>query len=393
MSSNWSCILYQQHIVIHCEESDAAYQHFYPLSLLSNYVTKLSHARSTPVISRRVSPARTLKKKFIFPLILDNDPTDSEPDLDSDPQNNIFAYSANIPIQNGNGESSQQTSSSSPSSSSSSSSSSTVSSSSSIIPAPASSDNSNPYPFPPWYPESAHFVRQWWPSLPNIPRVSCTVVLLAAHDPHTHRTRFVLAQHYFRVPLDHMEWNDGLPPAADSHGKRPARADAPPRDAADTAHPARQSTTRERAQDDALMNLWYVSTPFEVVRVLDDTEDDDPDGMTDRPRPLVAVDFGHAVWVEYLDTARGGATAESAVPADGDPKCLRFVTFPPYSDDFVAESGEGGVARAHAEAEVRTLETPAELDLATVETINIDQSQGAIILSDKTGRTFILCYE
>ncbi len=36
------------------------------------------------------------------------------------------------------------------------------------------------------------------------------------------------------------------------------------------------------------------------MRVLDDTEDDDPDGMTDRPRPLVAVDFGHAVWVEYL---------------------------------------------------------------------------------------------
>ncbi len=34
------------------------------------------------------------------------------------------------------------------------------------------------------------------------------------------------------------------------------------------------------------------------------------------------------------------------------------------------------MARAHAEAEVRTLETPAELDLATVETINIDQSQG-----------------
>ncbi len=198
---------------------------------------------------RVVSRLREHSRKSSFsPLIIDNDLTDSEPDLDSDPQNNIFAYSASIPIQNGNGESSQQTSSSSPSSSSSSSSSSTVSSSSSIIPAPASSDNLNPYPFPPWYPESAHFVRQWWPSLPNIPRVSCTVVLLAAHDPHTHRTRFVLAQHYFRVPLDHTEWNDGLPPAADSHGKRPARADAPPRDATDAAHPAqRGAAPRARA--------------------------------------------------------------------------------------------------------------------------------------------------
>lgn len=227
-------------------------------------------------------------------------------------------------------------------------------------------------------------------------------MLLAAHDPHTHRTRFVLAQHYFRVPLDHTEWNDGLPPppAADPHGKRPARGAAPPPDATDAAHPAQRSGTRERAQDDALMNLWYVSTPFEVVRVLDDTEEDDPDGMTDRPRPLVAVDFGHAVWVEYVDTderraARGSGSAEGgipAVPVDGDPKCLRFVTFPPYSDEYIGEGGEDAV-RPHTEAEVRTLETPAELDLATVETINIDQSQGAIILSDKTGRTFILCYE
>jgi len=42
---------------------------------------------------------------------------------------------------------------------------------------------------------------------------------------------------------------------------------------------------------------------------------------------------------------------------------------------------------------VRTLQVPDELDLGLVETINIDQSQGAVILSDRDGKIFILCYE
>jgi hypothetical protein len=45
------------------------------------------------------------------------------------------------------------------------------------------------------------------------------------------------------------------------------------------------------------------------------------------------------------------------------------------------------------EAVVRTLEIPEELDLDVVETINIDQSQGAVILSVKDGKIFILRYE
>ncbi|KAF9476856.1 hypothetical protein BDN70DRAFT_907453 [Pholiota conissans] len=345
MSSNWSCILYQQHIVIHCEESDAAYQHFYPLSLLRTYVTKLTHDHSTPVISRTVPPARTLKKRFSFPLFVEM--TDSEPDLDNDPQDNSYDNS-------------------------------------SIIPAPVNLDNPNPYPFPPWYPESAHFVRQWWPSLPDIPRVSCTVVLLAAHDAQTHRTRFVLAQHYFRVPLDHAQWGDGIYPEIDK-GKAKETEEA---DDEEEQHKKRESSL-EDAQDDALMHLWYVSTPFEVVRVFDNTEENDD---SERPRPLVAVDFGHAVWVEYVETEDDklpGTRVEGV--NDKDPKCLRFVTFPPFSEEYGVDiDRRGSVAK---EAEVRTLETPPELDLGTVETINIDQSQGAIILSDKIGRIFILCYE
>jgi hypothetical protein len=92
---------------------------------------------------------------------------------------------------------------------------------------------------------------------------------------------------------------------------------------------------------------------------------------------------------------------------DGDRsiKALRFVTFPPVRDfdgsfddddnpdeesneesdeEYDKEFARGGI--------VRTLEIPNELDLSSVETINIDQSQGAVILSvDK--KIFILSYD
>lgn len=155
--------------------------------------------------------------------------------------------------------------------------------------------------------------------------------------------------------------------------------------------------TSQSLQDDALMHLWYVSTPFEVVRVFDGTEDED--GAGERPRPLVAVDFGHAVWIEYEDDE--DEEDEDEVGLVEPKKCLRFVTFPPFNDELAYVEGEetskADVTRAaaarQAHAEVRTLETPPELDLGKVETINIDQSQGAVILSDSLGRIFILCYE
>jgi len=138
------------------------------------------------------------------------------------------------------------------------------------------------------------------------------------------------------------------------------------------------------------MHLWYVSTPFEVVRVFDGPEDDDEGGQTERPRPLVAVDFGHAVWIEYVDIDEEQRRNRPDTDPDKDPKRLRFVTFPPFSEDYGVELDRtaGG-----AEGVVHTLPTPDGLHLGQVETINIDQSQGSIILSDKTGRIFILCYE
>ena len=138
------------------------------------------------------------------------------------------------------------------------------------------------------------------------------------------------------------------------------------------------------------MRLWYVSAPFEVVRIQDDADEEEP---VTRPRPLVAVDFGHAVWIEYVETEESRkAVGERDVV--NDPKCLRFVTFPPFSEEYDDVVGEGRQGQVPVPTgQVRTIPHPEELDLGKVETINIDQSQGAVILSDKDGRIFILCYE
>ena len=505
MSSNWSCILHQQHIVIHCEESEAAYQHFYPLSLLRQYMSKLADKDDAPTISCRLPPARTLKKKFIFPPILAYSDSEQEQDqdieaeVDTQPNSPISmnlsprdlnfededrVASGSIPIVNGDSHPIAGPSASiqgmlslvhpfasvsTPSMPSSSSSS--TSSSNTVPQMPPSHENPNPYPFPPWYPESAHFVRQWWPSLPNIPRVSCTVVLLASHDQHTHRTRFVLAQHYFRVPLSRKEWENE---AENARGRPPpsalssaASSSSPSGPSAMPVTDGKQSADRkpviangksqnhhqiqpciEEAEDDALMHLWYVSTPFEVVRVLDSPEEEDDGTFTERPRPLVAVDFGHAVWIEYVDEEmededapltgdmddgdlfeeEDESTVELPLPAppiagasDSDPKRIRFVTFPPFSEDggtgtststtmsdaefaskFLPPPPSATLSvwentyrmnNAFTRGMVHTLPTPPGLQLGLVETINIDQSQGAIILSDKGGKIWILCYE
>ena len=101
----------------------------------------------------------------------------------------------------------------------------------------------------------------------------------------------------------------------------------------------------------------------------------------------LAVDFGHAVWIEFTYPPE----------MDRDEKRLRFVSFPPVTTDRDEMAHGTGRARAAAAASlegvVHTLDIPDELDLDTVETINIDQSQGAIIISVKDGKIFILCYE
>ncbi|KAJ3899834.1 hypothetical protein F5879DRAFT_908209 [Lentinula edodes] len=398
MSSNWSCILFERNIVIHCEDSDAAFQHFYPLTLLESHSRRLKTKRETPTLSGRVTPFESIVKRFTFPA----------PRLHSIRRLTNLNVAGVIPI--------------------------TVIDSQTgaiitVLPQPVvqpststpSNFNPNPFPFPPWYPESAHFVRQWWPTLSNVPRISCTVVLLASHDPITHKTRFVLAQHYFRVPMRCADWVGNATYASGVAATAGSSSSSSSTPVANETTPSIDSHSRVKnnttVEDDA-MRLWYVSIPFEVVCLEDPSpEDEDGDGVQERPRPLVAVDFGHAVWIEYYDqddVEDGKADDDSETATATDPeevgfereessaeqdeireqefqdhKRLRFVTFPPFTDDGRVNDIHGGWGGA----EVRTLEIPPELDLHSVETINIDQSQGAIILSVKQGRIFILCYE
>ncbi|KAJ3766627.1 hypothetical protein FB446DRAFT_653501 [Lentinula raphanica] len=413
MSSNWSCILFQQNIVIHCEDSDAAFQHFYPFALLEKHSRKLKTKKATPTLSGRLIPAESIVKRFQFPV----------PRLRRLAHTNAVSPNPITVIDSQTGAIVTVTTSiaAAPHTSA------TPSNTNSTIPMAIA--NPNPYPFPPWYPESAHFVRQWWPTLPNVPRISCTVVLLASHDPVTHKTKFVLAQHYFRVPMRGANWvgfvergkawvngsSSLTPSTATATAKGKTRELDPSTDRDPTLSPEADSMI-----DDDAMRLWYVSTPFEVVCLEDpslDEDEADVDGVQERPRPLVAVDFGHAVWIEYYDPKEGTQgyrqqrsqsreeDSHEATPESLDEerlrmgdeqdepreehKRLRFVTFPPFTDDGRIKDIHGGWGGA----EVRTLEIPDELDLHSIETINIDQSQGAIILSMREGKIFILCYE
>ncbi|KXN86023.1 hypothetical protein AN958_10580 [Leucoagaricus sp. SymC.cos] len=389
VSANWSCILYDEHIVIHCEEPESAHQHFYPFSLLRAHSAYLPSRLSHPKIIGRVPPARTLTKKFVFPRITYREPsTGSAPNGEEDmmwlsalsphmvlllpsmsptqvigaahlapiPSNAATAGATPPPgvslaasssssggtnnamvVSPGSQTTPLPPSSSQPIGLSTPSSTSESGSGSGSIPTPGAPllphaslppqpsitpgsipfiqyphfnphthsppqvPLPNPFPFPTWYPESAHFVRQWWPSLPGIPRVSCTVVLLAMHDQETHRNRFVLAQHYFKVPIDWGMWvrGEGVKSDLESPSKNGNGTGTIP--GTSCSGISSGPGLEERDGDDELMKMWYVSKPFEVVRVFEERDEDNQ--MMDRPRPLVAVDFGHAVWIEYDDEA------------------------------------------------------------------------------------------
>ncbi|KZP18836.1 hypothetical protein FIBSPDRAFT_828896 [Athelia psychrophila] len=354
-TSNWSCILHNDEIVIHSEELDAAHQHFYPIDLLQQHERVLSPQFPVPAISARISPARTQTRKFIYPpLAQTTNDSESSPFIDQDGSTTAQLGS----------DTSRPTSSSSASSTPSAQHSlanATPSTSTGTISAPG------PFASPPWYPESAHFVRQWWPTLPGgVPKVSCTVILLADHDPITHHTRFAFAQHYFTVPFDLPEANTN---GEDTH-----------------------ASGTDVTYDPHMMTMWYVNTTHEVVYVQDSIDDEAGEAHEqDRSRPLVAVDFGHAVWVEYCQAGvdrSSDLAPENVVP---EPKCLKFVTFPPTTDDGPTGSHSRERTTPSTDA-VKTLEVPDELDLDTIETINIDQSQGAVILSSTDGKIFFLFF-
>ncbi|KAI9452804.1 hypothetical protein F5148DRAFT_496147 [Russula earlei] len=313
---NLTCILCDGSIVIHSEEESFACQHFFPLSVLSQHVTVSNPSPSfVPRITTRLEPTRSITRGFIFPVL----PPDSYVRPFRQPIVHITPGPGNQihPI---------------------------------IVPQvedvtlPTDVNNPpNPWNSQLWYPERVRFVRQWWPTLPSIPRLSCSVMLLVQHHPHTLMTKYVLAQHYFTVPLS--------------------------------------TSNSETNGSDATMRMWYVSVPFEVVCASDQY-------------PLFAADFGHAVWLEHADEE------EEEELFGRRQKRLRFVSFPGVrleGEGHAVRSGIGGGGGPDGtfemEGAVRTLAIPEELDLHEVNEINLDQSQGVVILSVRQGKMFILSYE
>ncbi|TRM60020.1 hypothetical protein BD626DRAFT_572123 [Schizophyllum amplum] len=436
MSSNWSCILFERNVVIHSEDSDTAYQHFYPISLLQTHSRCLS---SAPHIVGDLRPALTVSKTFTFPAseVPDRNadpplppphqtpasPTASNASLSplSDYKPSTFVLhhanveppspyalldlefdlnSANSVNYDGATErdETEETGDPFPDDDVATE---PLSDAPPDVPLSASAAllarhgrARNPFPFPHWYPESVHFVRQWWPSLPGIPRVSCTVCLLVSQDVYG-RARFVLAQHYFRVPMC------------------PVRLAGAPKD---DELPAEGSKRLEGADTD-WRPLEGEVDPNAAKDGQREEGEDVPMQMCCRVRRDSArwsrSTLGHAVWLEYAEGDEREAEAEADlnveaadspvdvdggedVPAEDQAKRLRFVTFPLFDDDH-GDDGHGDEAndgeRRPAEGQVRTLEVPKELDLNDVETINIDQSQGAVVLSVREGKIFILCYD
>ena len=216
------------------------------------------------------------------------------------------------------------------------------------------------YKAPKWYPDSVHYVRQWWPSMPGVPSLCSAVTLVMAEDVQG-PLRFVLTQHYFEA---------GLP------GGDPASTKGPPESLRKT-YP-----------------MSYVSIPFAIActstrneQAVGDEEDEEGDFTQ---VPLIATDFGHAVWIEHLtrvDPAQpddlGAAQRYFSIG-----RRLRFVTFPPVSSMWAREHDS-----RIDELTVRTLDAPEGLNLNIVNNICLDQSQGTVTLSVTDGKIFVLYYE
>jgi hypothetical protein len=315
----WSCILNGDDIVIHSEAGAAAHQHMYSLQILKKYAARFQPGKA-PQATGELRPPRSMTRPFVFPRLPDTSvvPAFPAPVIGGQATNQAAAFnliSPPLPI---------------------------------TLPPDAPGPVPDPFP-PPWFPEGANFVRQWWPTLPGVPRVSCSAVLYALHDHISTRTKYVLSQHYFSVPL--CAPPPGPPPGTDM-----------------------------------LMRKFFVSAPFELVCVADAFEGADDDAP--RPRPLLAVDFGFAAWIEYQD--------EPAVSETMRMRCVAFPSVRVEGEGVLRATGLEGLPVAEPnpmEGCVRTLEVPAELELKKVESVNIDQSQGAVIVSVLDGKIFVLYYE
>ena len=215
---------------------------------------------------------------------------------------------------------------------------------------------------------------------------------------------FIIAQHYFDVPVSggkvvtHDQYQrqrqtelqaDGaifVPNGVTNNGQVDDAQHAGTDEVEASPSPPDQVP---EVEGKPIAKMWFVSNTFEAVcSVEEDEESEDGQPVVGKCRPLVAIDFGHATWIEYVPQPDGTKVKE-----------LRFVSFPPVVMDQNGvtrpKKGDEGTFGLEDETEgrVKTLPIPDELDIDKVETINLDQSQGAILLSVEGGKVFILCYD
>ncbi|KAJ3525409.1 hypothetical protein NM688_g8404 [Phlebia brevispora] len=197
------------------------------------------------------------------------------------------------------------------------------------------------YQGPEWFPDSVHYVRQWWPALPGIPSLCNAVTLLVAETNDHGPVRYILTQHYFEAGL--TSYAQGKIEKADG-------------------------TNGEEA------NVSPADSPKLAMHYLSEDEDDDSNDV-----PLIATDFGHAVWIEDLVSTELDSDDEDGERAYFSyGKRIRFVNFPPVSSMWTpANSPEEST-----ELKVYTLEYPIEVNLNEVNNICLDQSQGTVTLSE-----------
>lgn len=268
--------------------------------------------------------------------------------------------------------------------------------------------------------QSAHFVRQWWPLLPDTQRLtrrSCTTFLQAMSVPHpspedpapgpddpppgTHL--FTIAQHYFSVPLanEKPRWWYMSEPVEIVCYPQLLEFDALTFPMEEVILPFDIPLNLPNVFEAALLDAedgvpfdfqgapWNVEQaaagPHAAEVMQAGGAEFDPDlgahialqqlAAHGRAFPLVAVDFGRAVWLEYKSF-------------NSNEMRLRYINFPPVDVDRSKE----GFSGLSSPGDIHTLEVPPELDLKMVCHIGLDQAQGTITLGMRSSTVHVLRY-
>jgi len=192
---------------------------------------------------------------------------------------------------------------------------------------------------------------------------------------------FTLAQHYFSTPVRKQEmkrWyiRERFEIVCWPHSVTIVDADAP-------VPPAAQEVPDEQEQPLVAME------PVDAGAFPAAPGEQEPDEAPQHVVPLIAVDFGCAVWLEYVSRRSMR-------------KRLRFVSFPGIevdrgcSDDSDAAYPSSPYRNApflSRPGDVKTLEIPKAVNLEFVNRIGVDQAQGSVTLGLTDNRVFMLKYE